>query len=101
MTNQNCLLNSNFFKKLIDNDKIDYKTLFGSWAGAFGYFQFMPSTIKSYAIDYDSNKIIDLKNFNSAIVDIISVKTNSRKAIKPSSSISLSIGLTPKSPLKN
>ena len=22
------------------------KTLYGSWAGAFGFFQFMPSTIK-------------------------------------------------------
>ena len=27
--------------KLIDNNQIDYKTLYGSWAGAFGFFQFM------------------------------------------------------------
>ena len=47
--------------KLIDDNVIDYKTLYGSWAGAYGNFQFMPSTIKSYAIDYDGNKIIDLK----------------------------------------
>ena len=41
--------------KLIENNQIDYKTLYGSWAGAFGYFQFMPSTMKNYAIDYDKN----------------------------------------------
>ena len=48
--------------KLIEIEKIDYKTLYGSWAGAFGFFQFMPSTMKNYAIDYDNNNYIDLKN---------------------------------------
>ena len=52
--------------KLIENNKIDYKTLYGSWAGAFGFFQFMPSTMKNYAIDYDKNNYIDLKNNNDA-----------------------------------
>ena len=51
---------------LIEKDQIDYKTLYGSWAGAFGFFQFMPSTMKSYAIDYDKNDYIDLKNNNDA-----------------------------------
>jgi membrane-bound lytic murein transglycosylase B len=48
--------------RLIENEKIDYKTLYGSWAGAFGFFQFMPSTMKNYAVDYDNNNYIDLKN---------------------------------------
>ncbi len=48
--------------KLIDNKQINYKTLFGSWAGAFGFFQFMPSTIKNHAIDYNNDNYIDLKN---------------------------------------
>ena len=48
--------------KLIDKDMIDYKTLYGSWAGAFGFFQFMPSTIKNYAIDFNDDNSIDLKN---------------------------------------
>ena len=52
--------------RLIENNQIDYKTLYGSWAGAFGYFQFMPSTIKNFAIDYDKNNYIDLKNNNDA-----------------------------------
>ena len=48
--------------KLIDNNLIDVNTLYGSWAGAFGNFQFMPSTIKNYAIDYDRNNKIELKS---------------------------------------
>ena len=52
--------------KLIENNQIDYKTLYGSWAGAFGFFQFMPTTMKNYAIDYDNNSYINLKNNNDA-----------------------------------
>ena len=48
--------------KLVDNGLIDHKILFGSWAGAFGNFQFMPTTIKNYAIDFDGNNIIELKS---------------------------------------
>ncbi len=47
--------------KLIDKNIIDPNTLYGSWAGAFGNFQFMPSTIKNYAIDFDNDKKISLK----------------------------------------
>ena len=52
--------------RLIETKQIDYKTLYGSWAGAFGFFQFMPSTMKNYAIDYDENNYIDLKNNDDA-----------------------------------
>ena len=52
--------------KLIEKKQINYKTLYGSWAGAFGFFQFMPTTMKNYAIDHDSNGYIDLKNNNDA-----------------------------------
>ena len=60
---------SEFFTKelitllqLVETQKIDHNILYGSWAGAFGNFQFMPSTIKQYAIDYDQNNIIELKS---------------------------------------
>ena len=46
---------------LIDDKLIDPKTLYGSWAGAYGNFQFMPTTISNYAIDYDKNNKIELK----------------------------------------
>ena len=48
--------------KLIELKKIDHNILYGSWAGAFGNFQFMPSKINMYAIDYDKNNIIELKS---------------------------------------
>jgi membrane-bound lytic murein transglycosylase B len=48
--------------QLVESGVIDHKILYGSWAGAFGYFQFMPSTIKEYAIDYDENNLIELKS---------------------------------------
>ena len=47
--------------QLIDRKLIEPNILFGSWAGAYGNFQFMPSTIKNYAIDYDGNNKIELK----------------------------------------
>ena len=47
--------------KLIDNKLLNPKTLYGSWAGAYGNFQFMPSTINEYAIDYDGDNKIELK----------------------------------------
>ena len=47
---------------LIDDKLINPSTLYGSWAGAYGNFQFMPSSIKQYAIDYDNNNKIELKS---------------------------------------
>ncbi len=59
---------SDFFTKellillnLIDKKIINKNILYGSWAGAFGNFQFMPRTILNYAIDFNNNKTIELK----------------------------------------
>ena len=52
--------------KLIDDDKVDPLSLYGSWAGAFGNFQFMPSTLNTYAIDYDKNGSLDLKSLKDS-----------------------------------
>ena len=52
--------------KLIDKKIINKDILFGSWAGAFGNFQFMPSTIKSYAIDFNNNSLIELKKMEDS-----------------------------------
>jgi len=52
--------------QLVEKDIIDHKILYGSWAGAFGNFQFMPTTIKKYAIDYNSNDIIELHNLEDS-----------------------------------
>ena len=59
---------SEFFTKellillsLVDKKIINKNILYGSWAGAFGNFQFMPRTIRNYAIDYNKNQTIELK----------------------------------------
>ena len=52
--------------QLIENGIIDYKILYGSWAGAFGNFQFMPTTIDKYALDYDKNNTIELKSIKDS-----------------------------------
>ncbi len=52
--------------KLVDSKVIDHNILYGSWAGAFGNFQFMPSTINNYAIDYNKNNIIELKSIEDS-----------------------------------
>ena len=52
--------------KLVDKNIIDKSILFGSWAGAFGNFQFMPRTIRNYAIDYNKNETIELKKIEDS-----------------------------------
>ena len=52
--------------RLVDKDIINKNILFGSWAGAFGNFQFMPKTIKNYAIDYNNNKTVELKKIDDS-----------------------------------
>ena len=54
--------------RLVDKKVIDRNILYGSWAGAFGNFQFMPRTIRNYAIDYNNNKIIELKNIEDPLL---------------------------------
>ena len=52
--------------KLVDQRIINKDILYGSWAGAFGNFQFMPTTIKNYAIDYNGNNDIELKKIDDS-----------------------------------
>ena len=64
---------SDFFTKellillnLVDKKIINKNILYGSWAGAFGNFQFMPRTIRNYAIDYNKNQTIELKKIEDS-----------------------------------
>ncbi|MDX1734377.1 MAG: lytic murein transglycosylase B, partial [Halioglobus sp.] len=41
---------------------MDPTQLKGSYAGAMGYGQFMPSSYRSYAIDYDADGVVDIWN---------------------------------------
>jgi membrane-bound lytic murein transglycosylase B len=41
--------------RIIENGDMAYEDLIGSWAGAIGHMQFMPSTFLSYAVDADGD----------------------------------------------
>ena len=65
---------SNFFfgelKKalwIIDNNHVEIDNFKGSWAGAFGQTQFMPSTFANFAVDFNSDNKIDLFQKNDAL----------------------------------
>ena len=59
-----------FFKKELINSLLIYeknfknseKIMLGSWAGAMGQGQFMPSSFLNYAVDYDKDGFIDIWN---------------------------------------
>ena len=65
---------SDFFRKelfealkIVDKWQIDYTKMQGSWAGAMGHFQFMPSTFNAYAVDFNGDKKIDIwQSFDDA-----------------------------------
>ncbi len=62
--------------KLIDTNQINYKTLYGSWAGAFGFFQFMPSTIENHALDYNKDNQINLKSSHDSFASAANYLNN-------------------------
>lgn len=45
---------------IIDGGHIDAERMEGSWAGAMGHFQFMPSVFREHAVDYDDDGRRDL-----------------------------------------
>ena len=51
--------------KIIDNGNLNRKSLKGSWAGAIGQTQFMPSTFINYAKDFNKDGKKDLLNDSS------------------------------------
>lgn len=54
--------------KIMDKFDLKNEKMLGSWAGAMGHFQFMPSTYNAYAIDYDNDGVIDIwDSFDDAI----------------------------------
>jgi membrane-bound lytic murein transglycosylase B len=50
------------FLILARDQGLDPTELMGSYAGAMGYGQFMPSSYRNYAIDFDNDDIIDIWN---------------------------------------
>lgn len=59
----------NYFRGELENtllfardERIDPFSLLGSYAGAIGWPQFMPGSIRKFAVDFDGNGHIDLRN---------------------------------------
>lgn len=48
------------FIQLVQEQKQDPLALKGSYAGAMGYGQFMPSSFRNYAVDFDADGIADI-----------------------------------------
>jgi membrane-bound lytic murein transglycosylase B len=48
--------------RILDAGQIPLAQMQGSWAGALGHFQFMPSSYRQYAVDGDGDGRIDLWN---------------------------------------
>ena len=48
--------------RVLERERLDESTLRGSWAGAVGHTQFMPSTYAKHAVDGDGDGRIDLWN---------------------------------------
>lgn len=48
--------------KSADNDHIEISKIYGSWAGAMGHFQFIPTTLEQYGVDGNHDGKIDIVN---------------------------------------
>jgi membrane-bound lytic murein transglycosylase B len=60
---------STFFRKellhalrILDQGHISADKMMGSWAGAMGQFQFMPSSFHNFAVDHDGDGRVDIWN---------------------------------------
>ena len=48
--------------KIADDNALDINDIRGSWAGAMGHFQFIPTTLASYGVDGNGDSHIDIIN---------------------------------------
>ena len=46
--------------KIMETHNLTGEKIRGSWAGAMGHFQFMPSTYRHYAVDFDGDTVPDI-----------------------------------------
>lgn len=48
--------------KIADKNHLDINNIRGSWAGAMGHFQFIPTTLAQYGVDGNGDKSVDIIN---------------------------------------
>ncbi|MFG1416758.1 lytic murein transglycosylase [Xanthobacter sp. V0B-10] len=62
--------------QILEKDDVPYDHLKGSWAGAFGPTQFMPTSFQRFAVDFDGD---GKRNVVDSIPDIIASTANNLK----------------------
>lgn len=53
--------------ELIANKVVSEKQVYGSWAGGMGNFQFIPTTLKSYGVDLNKDRAINVWEIEESI----------------------------------
>lgn len=48
--------------KIADTNNLDINSISGSWAGAMGHFQFIPTTLAQYGVDGNGDRRVDIIN---------------------------------------
>ncbi|MBQ8294161.1 MAG: lytic murein transglycosylase [Alphaproteobacteria bacterium] len=48
--------------KIADTNKLSINDIYGSWAGAMGHFQFIPTTLAQYGVDGNGDNRVDIIN---------------------------------------
>ena len=48
--------------KIADKNKLEINDIYGSWAGAMGHFQFIPTTLAQYGVDGNGDGRVDIIN---------------------------------------
>ena len=48
--------------KIADKNNLDINSIRGSWAGAMGHFQFIPTTLAQYGVDGNGDNSVDIIN---------------------------------------
>lgn len=84
------------FLLLLQEQSLDAKTLKGSYAGAMGYGQFIPSSYRSFAVDFDRDGVTDIL---TNPVDAIGSVANYFNSHKWRSGEPVTMPLVAKSPL--
>ncbi len=63
--------------EIVQRGDVPPERLIGSWAGAFGPTQFMPSTFERYAVDFDGDGRRDIVN---SVPDVVASTANNLKS---------------------
>ncbi|HET8708614.1 MAG TPA: lytic murein transglycosylase B [Pseudomonadales bacterium] len=76
------------FLLMAREDNVDPAKAVGSYAGAMGYGQFMPSSYRSYAVDFDGDHVVDIMNNTTDAIGSVANYFNKHGWIKGDAVIS-------------